>query len=943
MCVHGTLFMTFRRFLYAAAVLVVMGAGSGAFAQDHEPGIRWLTIDTGHFLVHFPQDCEALGRRIAALCEEVYEPVCRSLDFFPGRTHVVVHTRSDLSNGLASPLPWSIDLLIAEPQGDNIGARDDWLRILITHEFTHIVHLRKHRGLSSITFPVFGDLNAFWHLYATPPWFIEGIATLNETRMTLGGRGRNAFHWMKMAAPAAAGTPWRLDNTNYFSRKRLPADMQYVAGYFLVDYVARRYGQDTWARILDRYSANPLPGFAHAVRAVTGRTPEELYGEFAAELSGAAGSRVSAPPLRILTQPALPANDFSPRWIGGDSLIVYHTAYDNLPGVAVYSPSGVRRKLVERRLYAEGNCLTAGGRYIVWQETRRHVRFAATEYADLMLYDRRSGAMRRLSSGGRLTGPDISPDGTHVAAAQNRVDHAALVIVAIADGSVETALEIESGMIKNPRWSPGGRRLAFALKTPDGRQNIAVLDRDTGLWDYAFEPDAYQNNEPCWTPDGRLVLYSSDRSGIFNIWAVEPATGRRWQVTDAALGAFSPDVSPGGGKLAFSVYTLNGFAAAVMPLERDAWRAAGTVRAAGNRFLYAAEPAMPRHPPQENRAVYAAPARQYSALRQIAVPQGRVPAAVKDENGYAVGMYALSGDALRRHSWEGYLLFNPDGMRPLIDMVYSYRRWWPRFDVRGYYLPEKVYYRGYTGWWRKQGAELTASLPLTLESNVYTTGFTPFFGVKAQTFRRSKGRIYPGLSRYRGYHAGFQVSRSAMTVRDVAPHAAVRAGVAADWSNKSFSSEFTARQVSCYADFFIPTPINHHQFELLGVFLDRRGRFSYEHYDALPAGYADDHFPRQLRVKVGYHFPVAHTEWEMPLLPVYFDYLAGSLFYDWATSWGKNSPSWHSRGRYAAGVSLWYAGMVFRAVPGAAGVRGYYRSGDAQWTADAFVRFSIPR
>ncbi|MFQ5630699.1 MAG: hypothetical protein ACE5I1_18160 [bacterium] len=105
----------------------------------HEPDLKWRTLTTAHFSVHFPAEFAGLGYKVAALCEQVYEPVSRSLNYYPHRTHVVVHTRSDSPGGFVAPLPWRMELIVTELQGDGFGSRDQWLRILITHEFTHIV------------------------------------------------------------------------------------------------------------------------------------------------------------------------------------------------------------------------------------------------------------------------------------------------------------------------------------------------------------------------------------------------------------------------------------------------------------------------------------------------------------------------------------------------------------------------------------------------------------------------------------------------------------------------------------------------------------------------------------------------------------------------------------------------------------------------------------
>ncbi|MFC1476917.1 hypothetical protein ACFL6L_00445 [candidate division KSB1 bacterium] len=912
-------------------------------AQEHEPDIVWKTLGTDHFLIHFPQEHETLAKTIAGICEEVYEPVSASLNYHPGVTHVVIHTRTDRTNGFLAPLPYRMELFVTDSQDDHSGSRDTWLRTLITHEFTHNVHFRKHKGLSSITRPFFGDLNGFWHYYATPPWFIEGIATVNETRFTNGGRGRNPYHWMQMTAPAASGSFRDLDNTNYNSRKRLPYGMSYVSGYFLTDHIAAAYGERVWADILDRYTSNPLPGFNNAVKKVTGASDAESYNALLDKIRDSREYKTdNVSPASVPYRNTIPASDHSPRWVDNNSLIAYHTGYDDLPGLIQIEKNGTREKLIDRVLTNTVNGFSVNNDIIVWSELRRHIRFSATDYSDLMVYDRATGASRRLTQNERLFSPDISPDGSKIAAALNKTGSVSLVTVNVRSGEIRELLSLPRSMFLNPRWSPDGGRIAFALKNEYGRQDIAVYEMNTGEFTCIAGEDDFHDNEPCWTPDGRYILYTSDRSGRFNIWAIETDTGQKYQVTDIQLGAFTPDVSPDGSILAFSGYTEYGFAVYTKPLDRNSWKPLDSVVIEQHPLLFNREAApLPFESPLLSTA--SVQAGGYSAWRQIIKPFGRIPVVMEDENGYAAGIYGLSADVLNRHAWEGLFLINPDGMRPYIDMTYSYKRWWPKFDINAYYLPEKVTYRGYTGWWRKQGVDLFASLPMMLESNVRTSYLVPSFGLRSQRYEHSTGVIYPGLNDYRGYYAGMYYYRASQTLRDVVPHSMVSASITADWSDKSFDSDFTAQKISGMGRTFIPTFIDHHQVELTAVFRERRGRFNFDHFNAQPVGYSETSLKYQVRLKTGYHFPISYIEYPLPVIPFYIDYLAGQVFYDWGTSWGNNSLSWDDRKVYSAGLQVTLANFAFHLVPVTAGLRMYYRSADQKWTLTPLLGFSIPR
>jgi Tol biopolymer transport system component/DNA-binding winged helix-turn-helix (wHTH) protein len=63
--------------------------------------------------------------------------------------------------------------------------------------------------------------------------------------------------------------------------------------------------------------------------------------------------------------------------------------------------------------------------------------------------------------------------------------------------------------------------------------------------------DAGLQSEPTWSPDGRWIAYSSDRSGNFDIWVRPIAGGDPVQVTKSPAHDWQPDWSPTGNQIVF--------------------------------------------------------------------------------------------------------------------------------------------------------------------------------------------------------------------------------------------------------------------------------------------------------------------------------------------------------------------------------------------------------
>jgi len=135
------------RFLqyYCFFLIALFSCGADA-AFTYDPALTWQTLHTEHFNIHYHDNEKQLAKETAAIAERAHARLSKYFNWSPVTpTDVVLSDRTDISNGSASPFPNNLMVLYVTPPDDLNTVEDynDWLDLLIVHEYTHIIHLDK--------------------------------------------------------------------------------------------------------------------------------------------------------------------------------------------------------------------------------------------------------------------------------------------------------------------------------------------------------------------------------------------------------------------------------------------------------------------------------------------------------------------------------------------------------------------------------------------------------------------------------------------------------------------------------------------------------------------------------------------------------------------------------------------------------------------------------
>src|SRR4051794_25101814 len=92
--------------------------------------------------------------------------------------------------------------------------------------------------------------------------------------------------------------------------------------------------------------------------------------------------------------------------------------------------------------------------------------------------------------------------------------------------------------VRQPAWSPDGRRIAFQAYRTSTWQIWTVNADGSDLKPVTSSP--YDDREPTWSPDATRIAFSSDRSGSYDVWVLTLASGALQQMTFAASNEYMP-------------------------------------------------------------------------------------------------------------------------------------------------------------------------------------------------------------------------------------------------------------------------------------------------------------------------------------------------------------------------------------------------------------------
>ena len=642
-------------------VLPLVTTSPAAASNRYDPRLRFRTISTARFDIHFHQGEQDLARRLAGIAERVATDLEPSLGKPQQRVNLILVDQTDLPNGWATPTPFNlIEIAAVPPHSESeIGNTSDWLRMVFTHEYTHILHLERAGGWIGRGRRVFGRLPVLHPNLYLPISQIEGIAVFQESRQTGQGRIHAGDFRMIVGRAAAAGQFEPLDRATLWPIDWPSGTLPYAYGAYFNQYLADTYGEQSLAALANA-TASRVPYLGSgAYKKVYKKSLGELWSEFKAstvKTSVMAGSEA-----RRLTRHGYYVS--GPRFATDGRLFYSLSDMHDFPALMELTATGPRR--VTTRVL--GSATAPAGPDLIFDQVELARSVAVV--SDIYAVPRDGGARRALTREARALDPDVSADGTTIVCAVQMTGRRILAMLPLGSRDTPTPptpfLDEPATDFSLPRWSPDGRRVVAERRRLGGPSELVIIDASTRDVHVLTSSAHGRNTSPAWTQDGRQILFASDRDGgPFSIYRIASDGSSLHKATNLGSTADAPTVSPDGARLVFVGYTVDGF---------DLFEIASS----DVKWLEVPQQTEPPVPPPSPSADPDLPATPYRPWRTVA-PRFWFPVVEEDDDRLAFGAGTAGADALGRHAYFATAAW-ASSARPDWNLAYAYDRWRPTF------------------------------------------------------------------------------------------------------------------------------------------------------------------------------------------------------------------------------------------------------------------------
>lgn len=890
-----------------SVLLYINVATAQYFQSGQDPShINWKQINTTSFQVIFPEEFEKQAQRLSFVLEKVYGYANQTLKFQPRKVSVILHTHTVNSNGLLAWAPKRMELFTTPNQ--QIYAQD-WLEQLAIHEFRHLVQMDKIQ--SEVPFLIKAILGeqaaaAITGIYL-PLWFLEGDAVVTETALSHSGRGRTAAFSKEYRAQLIEKGKYSFDKAYLGSYRDFVAD-HYKLGYWMVGKSRDEFGTNIWSDALQQIGRHPLSvtPLNTSLKTTAKLSSKQLYSRIFDKLAEEWKHDLSIRTIDSFSIVSPNRKSYTeylyPRIYHDSILFAYRTSIDDIGRFVLIYPDKTERVIfTPGTIFEESVSKTEN--LIIWAERRADIRWTHSERSVIEIYDLENKQKREVGSENKLFCPVISPDLKSFAAVEvDSKNNFYLSTFDLTTGKIIHRYKTpDNQYFFTPSWNENGEKLFVVCLSSQGKC-LAELDLKTQHFTELTERTFANLKNPVYSI-GQL-FFSSDFSGIDNLYSLNIENKSIQQIASVPFGADYPVISASGNDLFFSNYNSSGYQIAKIRLhDKNQRKVINSIQLQANQLanqLAVQEKGIPDFT-YSDTILYSS--KKYSKLGHMFNFHSWAPAYV-DVNSFEIrpGASFFSQNKLGTAETRVGYDYNVNDRTGKYRLGFNYFGWFPEIttelsianEASNYYLitnvpnqNQQVTRRDTTVErlkWKEITADISLRLPFNISRGKYTRKIYPeveYSIVNTTHPDTALRKLYPGsyqaLSyRIYGYNMLNQSNQSIM------PKYGQQVEIV--YRHTPFSRTDLGTLTGIQAAFYFPGISKNDGFKIYQGYQSRTyasNSYSFGNFIRTPRGFYSSQNNKMYSSAVDYKFPLCYPDFSLGNL-FYIKRLKSSVFYDYA-------------------------------------------------------------
>lgn len=577
-----------KKFFVILFLIFISKINFAQFTEFH-PELKWFTIKGEHCEVHFHEGTERTAKVVAKIADEVWEPITSLYQYEPETVHFVIKDIDDYSNGATYFLDNKIEIWSSALDFDLRGTHN-WLRNVISHEFTHMVQiqagLKTSRRIPALYLQWlnyederrpdilygFPNVIASYPLafFNVPAWFAEGTA--QYMRKEFNYDNWDSHRDMILRSYILDGNLLTWNQMGVFDKTSLGNESVYNLGFALTNFIARKYGEDKLKLIT--YKLGKFTNFTidAAFKDVLGKDGNEIYNEWKEYLTKDYKERTKSIQNNLVigdTINKIGFGNFYPVFSNDGKRIFYisnkNSDYFSPSSIYEYDLITKKEKLIKTDVRSPLSQIKGTNKLIYSKLTEKNPNWYNVH--DIFVYDIDTKKEIRLTNQLRANQPSVSNNGNQIVFIFQRDGTSNIGIIDIDGKNFKQLTFFQSGeQVYNPKFSIDDSFIIFDYSERNGR-DIAKVNVDGSNFSFLIKTENDERNGT-FSNDGSLI-YASDKTGIFNLYKKNINDNYdEIQLTNVLGGAFMPSIDVNG-NIVYAGYTSTGYKIFYLPSEKQ--------------------------------------------------------------------------------------------------------------------------------------------------------------------------------------------------------------------------------------------------------------------------------------------------------------------------------------------------------------------------------------